>query len=309
MRDELTPAEQDTLLTSRPVADKMLTQWDASRDSATHNVRRGVRMWQQIRKETIDRQSMKKMRLYQTVAWAASLLLLFGISGAAYFLMQREAPTSYYTISTGIQTIDNIELPDGTTIQLGSGTKLTYPAVFAGNTREITLDGQAFMQVVPDAQKPFVVHTTQMDVEVLGTSFEVFAYNHEENMETILLNGKVKVNFPAAGKEAFELTADDKIAYHKSENKVVRSKVNAENYTSWRKGVLSFENEKLSMIVPRLEQWYGRKIYLEKELGESYKFTFKVRDEPLDRILYIMGESSPVRYSQLEGGDYTLFLK
>ncbi|MDL2282436.1 DUF4974 domain-containing protein, partial [Parabacteroides sp. OttesenSCG-928-G06] len=135
------------------------------------------------------------------------------------------------------------------------------------------------------------------------------AYNHEENMETILLNGKVKVNFPAAGKEAFELTADDKIAYHKSENKVVRSKVNAENYTSWRKGVLSFENEKLSMIVPRLEQWYGRKIYLEKELGESYKFTFKVRDEPLDRILYIMGESSPVRYSQLEGGDYTLFLK
>ena len=170
------------------------------------------------------------------------------------------------------------------------------------------MEGQAFFDVIPDKEKPFIVHTSQMDVEALGTAFEIFAYAGDDFMETILLDGKIKVTLAGVKDTSFMLVPDNKITYNKSDGKIKLSQVNAGNYTFWRKGILSFENEKLSMIVPRLEQWYGRSIFMNKELGEAYKYTFKVRDEPLERILYIMGESSPVRYKKSEEGDFTLFL-
>ena len=96
----------------------------------------------------------------------------------------------------------------------------------------------------------------------------------------------------------------------KSAERLSKQIVDADKYTAWRKQkILSFENEKLSMIIPRLEQWYGRKVMCQKDLADKYRFTFKVRDESLDRILFMIKASSPLQYKEEKNGDYTLTLK
>ena len=83
--------------------------------------------------------------------------------------------------------------------------------------------------------------------------------------------------------------------------------MDADKYTAWRKQkMLSFENEKLSMIIPRLEQWYGRKVMCQKDLADKYRFTFKVRDESLEKILMLIQLSSPLKYKEIEDGNYSL---
>ena len=309
IKNKLSPVEKDQLLSSDLVTEKMRKQWDTAPDKTKQDKTDGSRIWNYIRKETFDKVSAKKIHLYRTVARVASVLFLLSIATSAYFLLNlnKEKAATYYIVHSGIQNISSIQLPDGTNVQLGSGSKLTYPTDFRGEKREIQLEGQAFIDVMPDKQKPFIVHTPQMNVEAMGTAFEIFAYAEDDFMETILLNGKINVSLANRPDTIFTLMPDDKIIYSRKDDKVIRSQVNAENYTYWRKGNLSFENEKLLMIIPRLEQWYGRKIFINEKLADTYQFTFKVRDEPLERILYIMGESSPIGYKKSEDGNFTLF--
>ncbi len=307
INNRLTPEEEQKVLTSPSVTEKMHEQWSTAPNRTKSDKTDGVRIWKYIRMETFKKIPARKVFLYRLVARAASILLLLGIAGSAWFLFNKEKPATLYIVHSGIRNISSIQLPDGTTVRLGSRSKLTYPADFRGEKREIRLEGQAFVDVIPDKQKPFIVRTPQMDVEALGTAFEIYAYAEDDFVETILLDGKINVRLAERKDTSFILMPDDKITYNKKDDNVKRSRVNAKNYTSWHKGNLSFENEKLSMIVPRLEQWYGRKIFMNNTLGDAYRFTFKVRDEPLERILYIMGESSPVGYKKSEDGNFTLY--
>ena len=189
---------------------------------------------------------------------------------------------------------------------------MTYPAAFTGKTREIHLDGQAFFDIHKNPHKPFIVHTSEMEVQALGTAFEVFDYDIESKSETVLLNGKVKIgiNNSKGDRAEFILSPNEKMVYDQQADSAYVLTVDADKYTSWRKQkIVSFENEKLSMIIPRLEQWYGRKIMCQQDLADKYRFTFKVRDESLERILFMMGESSPLKYQKTSNGNYVLVLK
>ena len=191
--------------------------------------------------------------------------------------------------------------------------KLLYPSEFYGKTREIQLDGQAFFDVCENPGKPFIVHTSDMDIQALGTAFEVFSYGIENKVEAILLNGKIKVNINSSKnnkKTECILEPNQKVLYDRLNGSASIHNLNADKYTAWRKQrILSFENEKLSMIIPRLEQWYGRKIMCQQDLADKYRFTFKVRDESLDRILFMIGVSSPLKYKETNEGNYQLILK
>ncbi len=313
LRDELNEAEQDQLLYSRPVTERMQRQWEEAPDRTKSDKVDGKRIWNKIQQETWLRLPAKTVRFYQIYAWTATVALLLGLAGSIFFITDNAETSSVYIVSSGIQNMQSVILSDGTVVKLGPGSKLTYPSKFVGKNREITLDGQAFFDINKDPAHPFIVHTNSMDVEALGTAFELFAYDIETRSEVILLNGMVRVELilPNSDKRKdLILRPNDKIEYNMSVNRVTHYTVNADSYTSWRKrGMLTFENEKLSMIIPRLEQWYGRKIICEKEILDTYKFTFKVKDEPLERILYMMRESSPVRYLQSDDGDFTFYLK
>ena len=307
MRDALTPGEMMELNTRENVQREMLDQWDTAPDASQSTD--GTRLWNRIYRRITGR-GREGLRFYRIYSAVASILLLIAIGGTVFMALEGDK-ASMYVVSTGIRSMQSVTLPDGTEVQLGPNSRMTYPSKFGSRKRVVQLEGQAFFDVNKNPRKPFIVHSSDMDIQVLGTAFEVFNYEIETQAEVILLSGKVNVTSPADGKrKECVLRPNQRLQYDKRTNTLSMQTLDADKYTAWRmQGILSFENEKLSMIIPRLEQWYGRKAICPRDLADKYRFTFKVRDESLERILYMMKKSSPLTYKEIEEGNYEIMLK
>lgn len=301
--------EKEKLHSGKLFSKVLEKQWEDAQDAAAKDKTDVNRIWAKIQRELWERKPVKTYEYYKIYSIAASILLLIGIGCFAWILSRNQSSNTMFVATSGIQNMQSILLPDGSQVQLGPGSKLVYPSEFDGKTREVKLEGQAFFDVAKDKSKPFVVKTKDMDVTALGTAFEVFSYEMENSIETVLLNGKVKVDLLHGNhKREVILNPNDKLTLSRSDARISIEKVNATKYSDWRNlGILSFENEKLSMIIPRLEKWYGQKIFCQKDLANTYRFTFKVRNESLDRILYMLNNSSPIKYRKA-GDNYELYL-
>ena len=194
MQDALTEEERIALQSSRRVTKEMERQWNNAPDAVESDRPDEPSIWRNICKEVWQHDEGRKVVFYKIYSMVASILLVLGVAGTVYFALQDKANVPMYVVSSGIQNMESVSLPDGTKVQMGPGSRLTYPTSFSGKTREIRLDGQAFFDVAKNREKPFIVHTEDMSVEALGTAFELFSYNMENKMEAILLNGKIKVS-------------------------------------------------------------------------------------------------------------------
>lgn len=300
IHNDLSQEEKRKLNTSNLFSSLLEKQWNFVPDSIYLEEADRERIWSKIRDKAWDNSCTKRYLYFKIYSIAASFLLIMGIGCLTWLLMLESKPTMFVVYS-GIQNIKSIELPDGSSIQLGPGSKLTYPSQFSGKIRKVLLEGQAFFDVHKDKSRPFVVKTKNMNVMALGTAFEIYSYDLDDNVEAILLNGKIKINTQINNQKGeLILSPNEKLTFSRTSCRMILEKVDANKYSDWRKhGILSFENEKLTMIIPRLEQWYGRKIMCQKDIAEKFRFTFKVRDESLERILYMLNSSSPVKYKKV----------
>ena len=130
----------------------------------------------------------------------------------------------------------NLTLADGSEVWLNSGTQLDFPSEFRGKTREIHVDGEIYIDVAPNQQIPFIVHAQDMQIRVLGTSFNISAYRDDIKKTIVLVEGKVKVE--RGETQLAELLPNEKIDV--TENKVLKETVNTSEYISWKKGILEF---------------------------------------------------------------------
>ena len=298
--------EEKARLSQTPEMEQIwLQQWEQASDRSLEV--NPDQLWAGIRQQTGQKNRPWKSYFYKWYSVAASILLVIALSGITYLWNQKTA-APVYVVTSGIQNLEKIQLPDGTHVCLGPGSRLEYPSEFRTDSRNVRLEGQAFFDVAKDPSKPFRVQMNDVQVEALGTAFELFNYEDSEDMEAILVNGKIKVGFERDNKVVKEqiMSPNERLIWHKNTNKVEVGQINADKYTSWRTGVLSFENENLAMIIPRLERWYGRKIQCEESLLNNYRFTFKVRDESLDVILFIMRQSAPLQYKKNTDESYIL---
>lgn len=312
MQDSLTEKERSVLLTSFPVVARMRRQWESVNDIVRNDCPDESLIWRRISKAIKGNGVVRRMRVSRIYAWVASLAVLLSLGGGICFFLSGQDCSSEVVISSDMQRIESVLLPDGTKVRLGSGSRLTYPAEFTGKTREVVLDGQAFFEVAKNPRRPFIVRTEGLFVQALGTAFEVFGYRTKDRKEVILLNGKVKVGIgdgKKQGRESF-LVPDEQMVYDRQTDKIIVRKVDAGQYTAWRdQEMLIFENERLSTILPRLEQWYGCKVTIRDDLSEKYRFTFKVRDESLEQILRLVTISSPLSCHLDREGNYVVTLK
>ena len=133
-------------------------------------------------------------------------------------------------MASGVRCIESVSLSDGTTVRMGPNSQLIYPKSFDGKTRDVELKGQAFFDVAKDRERPFTVHTKNMDVTALGTAFEVFNYDSESKLETILLNGKVKIGLGGPNvknRREVILNPNEMLVFDKQANTVRVKTVNA----------------------------------------------------------------------------------
>ncbi|WP_164974134.1 FecR family protein [Filimonas effusa] len=180
-------------------------------------------------------------------------------------------------------------LPDGTKVWLNAASSITYPTVFAGGERRIELQGEAYLEVVKNAGAPFIVNVNnKAEIQVLGTQFNVNAYENEALIRTTLLEGAVAVTLPSAaagganpqtavlkpGQQAQikNLITDDKQpginqAAQRGDIKVVKD-VDTRTVTAWRNGVFNFSGVDFSTVMRQLERWYDIEVIYEKSLPD-----------------------------------------
>ncbi|MCH5718063.1 FecR family protein [Niabella hibiscisoli] len=143
-----------------------------------------------------DENAAKPKGRFRKIVWAVAAVLVLAMGSTAVYMHLTEsnpADHSKNILTTKKGSKSSLVLPDGTKVQLNSDTRLSYNQSFGKQLREVTLEGEAFFEVAKDANHPFIVHTKTMNIKVLGTVFNVRAYDNEKNTQTTLLEGSVEV--------------------------------------------------------------------------------------------------------------------
>ncbi|CAM4240104.1 FecR domain-containing protein [Zobellia roscoffensis] len=242
--------------------------------------------------------SLYKPKIYKYLGYAAILIVLLSVAflyQPSDNLVETEHATSLM-VSTSIGENRTIELSDGTVITLNANTSLSYPSTFTDDTREVTLQGEAFFNVTHDANKPFVVKTDDgMRIHVLGTSFNVKSYPEDFNMETTLVTGKVRV-IEEKDNKTVVLNPSQRATYLKKEDKIIIDKVDIKNYTAWREGKLVYDETPIREVIGDLKRKYKVSIAVASPEIMNYKYTGTFDNLTIEEILDLFEVSSPINY-------------
>ncbi len=149
----------------------------------------------------------------------------------------------------------SVILSDGSQIWVNAGSRIVYPVSFAKDVREIYVDGEVYADIVSDKDHPFIVKTKEMDVKVLGTQFNVMAYENEKAHSVVLVKGSVEVE-NRTGKQETVLLKPNQLFYASAEHRRIEN-VDVLSYISWKSGYSLFKNERLGVILERLSRYYG----------------------------------------------------
>jgi transmembrane sensor len=207
---------------------------------------------------------------------------------------------SYNTLSIPRGGEYQLTLPDGTKVWLNSDTKLRYPTLFSGNTREVSLlKGEAYFEVAKNPKCPFILKVNnKADIKVLGTHFNVMAYEDEPEMETTLVEGSVNVN--SSNGTTINLTPGQQSRL-KSDGSLSKMEVNTFAYTAWKDGIFFFNNEDMGSIMRKLNRWYNVNIEFETDGAKNVVFFGKLkRYETIDKILEMIRLTHKVDYTLKE---------
>lgn len=182
-------------------------------------------------------------------------------------------------------------LSDGTRVWLNAGSRFAYPQYFGKGSREVLLVGEAFFEVKPGKNNPFIVQTTDLRVKVLGTKFNISAYPSDNIIETVLTEGKVTLEQNNSGffERPEELLPNQLASYDKTRRETRIITVDTDDYTLWKEGMYKFESTHLSRIVKKLERYYDIHIRFDDPLLGSLSISGKLelhenREEVLGRI-------------------------
>ncbi len=192
-------------------------------------------------------------------------------------------------------------LEDGTKVWVNAGSRIVYPVAFADKKREIYVNGEVFLEVAPDKNRPFVVKTKEMDVQVLGTSFNVMAYETDESASVVLVAGRVQVD--TRDDEDFRLEPNRMFSYHKGECDI--KDVNVNDYILWKDGLYTYRSEHLSVILDRLSRYYGKKISYKSDVADLRCSGKLDMQEDLEVVLDGLSQTAPILYKKI-GEEYIL---
>jgi ferric-dicitrate binding protein FerR (iron transport regulator) len=220
-------------------------------------------------------------------------------SGVDYVSPVDEREETVYNV---VRTPTGMEFPvvlsDGTRVHLNAESRLRFPARFTGETREVELEGEAFFTVAPDARRPFVARAGAIEVRVLGTSFNLRAYESEQAIATTLVEGSVAL---ARGDRQWTLVPGEQARYHAATGECEIREVDVDLYTAWPAGKFIFKNERLEEILSYLSRWYGFEYeFIDDEARDVQVGASLDRYKDMEPIIRILRESRLARVMVVE---------
>ncbi|WP_421918529.1 FecR family protein [Marinifilum sp.] len=190
-----------------------------------------------------------------------------------------------------------ITLADGTKVWLNSESKLKFPTQFADNIRVVEFEGEGYFEVAKNEKAPFIVKTKQLDVEVLGTEFNLSAYADEESVKTALVEGSVKISPNYGDIENIIIKPDEMAVLNIADHKLDVEQVDAKAYGRWRKGLFSFNEESLEEIMRKLSRWYDISVFFEDDETRYQYFSGKLpRIENCNDLLEMIEKTTSVEF-------------
>lgn len=245
-------------------------------------------------RQRIDRfENRRTLSLYKRIARIAAILLLPLLSAVAtYYIKQDVIQISEPEMVECFVPYGErkyVLLSDGSEVWVNAGSLLVYAKEFTGNTRSIYLNGEANFKVAKDPDKPFIVKTEYMDIEALGTVFNVQSYPDTKNSIATLEHGKIKICTKQSDMLSFILYPDEQVIYNRTTKKLIKQKVDATKNNQWKMGYLVFQGNTFDEIMKSIERKFGVTVSYnnDKFVGRTFTIRFSP-DEDLRQVFDIM---------------------
>jgi transmembrane sensor len=249
------------------------------------------RMLSRLHKE-IKEENRKLVRLPWLKIAAAFIIIV----GAALLVFKWSGTrSSYITIANPSGKIQTVLLPDGSRVWLNTATTMKYNKSFAQN-RDVILNGEAYFRVTHDTAHPFSIKAGDITTTVLGTSFNVKAYEEEKRATVSVTGGSVRINDET--KELGILQKGMQLEFDRVQKTATTTLIDTTIIIAWREGILQFEGQPLSEITETLGKWYGVRFeFANPTLRDCrYYMSFK-NTEPFEKIIAAMSETTGMQYS------------
>lgn len=235
----------------------------------------------------------KYLRRALSVAASIILIIIASFGGYKYITSPRAHNAQLIEISTTFGETKNISLPDGTKVMLNSCSYISFPEKFVSSQRSVKLEGEAYFQVARDEEQPFIITTDNFNVQVLGTVFNVQAYQGDEIQSVNVESGKVQVDMPDA---MSQLTANEQILINTRTNDFARATVENADIALWRKGFLHFSKAPVADVVKQLERIYNYKILFENGQEFNNLISGEHENESLEEVLESIRQTTGIKW-------------
>lgn len=242
-----------------------------------------VDAWQHLKEKLPAQPARGIFHLWRKVGAAAAVALIVGLS---WWFSQSHTKTAAallaYSVPNGQRKL--ITLPDSTQIWMNAGSLVKVPAAWDKDTvREVWLEGEGFFEVRENPDRPFIVHTPETNIRVLGTSFNIEAY-HQVPVAVTVATGKVQ--FSSNGGQSVILTQNQRSVWIAGKGAFETTEANAALYNIWREGILQFSDEPLLKVIATLERRFNVPIKVMGQIGAGQYCTARFdAGESLDNIL------------------------
>ncbi|TCK80785.1 FecR family protein [Albibacterium bauzanense] len=202
-----------------------------------------------------------------------------------------------------------LQLSDGSTVWLNSGSKLAYPASFNEDKRKVYLEGEAIFEVTHDKSHPFMVIAKDFEIEVLGTVFNVSNYSDDPSINTVLKNGSVKIQYKGNSikDQSLIIKPGTFASYSKDSRSISTATVDVDKYFSWRDGIIIFKNDNLKDIMKQLSRYYNASIEIKNKRLENQTFSGSLDlKETVEQVLNIIKETSDFEFEKTTNNQFII---
>lgn len=307
---DITPAEfQDLRTRMDAISDVELkhlleTEWEEFEDHSPLSEEKMKTLYEglHIRSEEVKPRFTLK-RYWMQIA-ASLLLLIAGSLTVLTFMQQNEINAlaeQNVVIRSGDYGKSLVTLPDGTIVYLNAKSSLTYSQDFGRNDRKVALSGEGFFEVKKDTEKKFTVGTGYMDIAVLGTKFNVYAYETKDIVEMSLVEGSVDVTTSRPPYQSIRVKPNEKVVYNKRTGNLLHERTTNKMETAWINKKLVFRSERLEDVFRCLSRKFAVTFSVDDEtlLNDVYTGTFD--DENVESIMRVLKYHYKFKYTNEDG--------
>ena len=301
LSDEATPPEQRLVeeWVSSSEANRHYFQhfqliWEESQKLAVTTAIDENKAWQKFQRKVKKEEALKNQTIRFGWWQIAACILIF--VGAAWFtssILNKETTAPEMLSITAVNEVKKDTLPDGTVATLNKHSELSYPSSFKGKTRKVKLKGEAFFNVEPDKEKPFIIDVNDVQVKVVGTSFNVKSYNGVT--EVIVETGIVQVTKDG---KMIELKAGERTSLLQADTIATKEVSEDKLYNYYVSRTFICDNTPLWKLVEKLNETYGSNIRIENEELRKLPLTVTFDQESLDTILNIISQTLMIKISR-----------